>query len=339
MDKWCLAPFLARRTNGAWHRFLCGLGRGRDRGGDPGGLRRNWTGSRNAGLPDDPAVSITPVPITSLDDPRIEVFRDVRDKDLRGRCGLFMAESELVLRRLLRTPERLHSLLLSPHALENLSEALDAAGIAPGIGADVPVYVADIDLMTQIAGFHIHRGVLAAGIRPVPPEVALGAALGHLRGSQRARLIVAEGLTNVDNMGGLFRNAAAFGIDGLLLDPTCCDPLYRKAVRVSMGHVLSIPYAVSDDWPADLLRLKREWDITVIGAESIAGAEPLWRMPRAERIALLFGSERHGLSEAARAACDGLYEIPMAPGVESLNVAVASAVFLHELDRAAFGSL
>jgi tRNA G18 (ribose-2'-O)-methylase SpoU len=197
------------------------------------------------------------------------------------------------------------------------------------------VYVADIDLMTQIAGFHIHRGVLAAGIRPRPPEVALDAALGHLKGVERVRLIVAEGLTNVDNMGGLFRNAAAFGIDGLLLDPTCCDPLYRKAVRVSMGHVLSVPYAISDDWPADLMRLKRDWDVKLIGAESIAGAEPLWRMPRAERIALLFGSERHGLSEAARAACDGLYEIPMAPGVESLNVAVASAVFLYELDRGA----
>jgi tRNA G18 (ribose-2'-O)-methylase SpoU len=273
------------------------------------------------------AVPITPIPITSLDDPRIEVFRDVRDRDLRGRCGLFMAESELVLRRLLRTPQRLHSLLLSPHALENLSDALDA----PGIGARVPVYVADIDLMTQIAGFHIHRGVLAAGIRPRPPEVALHAALGQLKGVERVRLIVAEGLTNVDNMGGLFRSAVAFGIEGLLLDPTCCDPLYRKAVRVSMGHVLSIPYAISDDWPADLMRLKREWDVMLIGAESIAGAAPLWRMPRAERIALLFGSERHGLSESARAACDGLYEIPMAEGVESLNVAVASAVFLYEL--------
>ncbi len=276
-------------------------------------------------------MSVEPIRITSLDDERVEVFRDVRDKDLRGRSRLFMAESEMVLRRLLRTPERLHSVLVSPHEYEKLEDVLVAADESWG---GLPVYVADIELMTQIAGFHIHRGVLAAGLRPCANELTLDAALGPLRGREELKLVLAEGLTNVDNIGGLFRNAAGFGIDGIVLDPTCCDPLYRKAIRVSMGHVLSMPYAVCEDWPGDLERLKAEWGITLIGAEVTDQSAPLWRMPRDKRIGIVFGSERHGLSEQTLAACDAVCEIPMNAAVDSINVSVASAVFLYEMGRA-----
>lgn len=268
-----------------------------------------------------------PVEITSLHDERVAVFRDVRDADLRGRDGLFMAESELVVRRLLRRPQRLHSLLLSRRKYVRLAEALRV------LDAATPVYVADLQLISDVAGFAIHRGVLAAGRRPAPDEVTLDAALGHLRTTEHCTIVVAEGLTNVDNMGALFRNAAAFGVDGIVLDPTCCDPLYRKAIRVSMGHSLAVPHAISADWPVDLARLKSEWGLTIIGAEATAEALPLWRMPRAPRCAVLFGSEGHGLSPAALAACDSVRAIPMAGGVPSLNVAVASAVFLYELRR------
>ena len=270
---------------------------------------------------------VPPTHITDIDDPRVEVFRDVRDKDLRGRNRLFMAESELVLRRLLRTPHRLHSVFLSQWKYEQLSEALAV------LGEDVPIYVAEIELMTQIAGFHIHRGVLAAGVRPLPAELSLDAALGHLKQQPAVTLLIAEGLTNVDNMGGLFRNAAAFNVDGIVLDPSCCDPLYRKAIRVSMGHVLSVPWAVCEDWPGDLGRLKAEWDLTLVGAEVRPGAPALRDMPKDPRMALLFGSEGHGLSEAALGACDEVCQIPMSGQVPSINVAAACAVFLYELRR------
>jgi len=265
--------------------------------------------------------------ITALDDPRVEPYRDVRDKDLRGRDKLFMAESELVIRRLLRTPERLHSLFLSPNKYERLRGAIDEADL------QAPVYLADVELMTEIAGFHIHRGVLAAGCRPQWHEVTMSAALGHLREKTSLTLLLAEGIMNVDNMGGLFRNAAAFGVGGVLLDPACCDPLYRKAIRVSAGHTLSVPWAVSDDWTRDLRTLKETWGMKLIGAESDERAVPLWDVERTGRTAIIFGAEHDGLREATMGMCDQIAMIPMQPGVPSLNVAVASAVFLYALLR------
>jgi tRNA G18 (ribose-2'-O)-methylase SpoU len=277
---------------------------------------------------------VQPIEITDFADPRVDVFRNVRDADLRGRDGLFMAESELVLRRLARMPQRLHSVLLSYEKYQRLAPALES------LPPSVPVYVTSLALMHEIAAFHIHRGVLAAGFRLASEQLMLDAALGHLRnrppaepGANGVTLIVCEGITNVDNMGALFRNAAAFGVDGVVLDPTSCDPLYRKAIRVSMGHVLSIPYVVCADWPGDLDRLKQEWRVTLVAAESHARAVPLWELPRADRTAIVLGSEGHGISEAALAQCDHVCEIPMAPGVPSINVAVASAVVLYELNR------
>ncbi|MCI0363041.1 MAG: RNA methyltransferase [Phycisphaerales bacterium] len=270
-----------------------------------------------------------PIVITALSDPRVDVFRNVRDADMRGRDDLFMAESELVLRRLLQHPDRLHSLLLSAPKYERLRDVLTA------LPETVPVYVADLPLIHDIAAFHIHRGVLAAGRRPSAEALSLDRALGHLRGQSHLTLLLAEGITNVDNMGALFRNAAAFGVDGIVLDPNCCDPLYRKAIRVSMGHVLAIPYAVSRDWSHDLERLKAEWNLTLVAAESGARSVALWTMPAASRIGLVFGSEGQGLSQATLAHCDAVCQIPMAENVPSLNVAVASAVFLYELQRSA----
>ncbi|MCP3902181.1 MAG: RNA methyltransferase [Planctomycetes bacterium] len=270
----------------------------------------------------------SPAHITTLDDPRLEPFRDVRDRDLRGRDGLFMAESELVLRRLLRTPERVDRVLLSPERHERLAPDLAA------LSDDVPVFLADVGLMSQIAGFHVHRGVLATGRRPAASELTLDAALGPLRGRPRLTLLVAEGLTNVDNMGALFRNAAAFAADGIVLDPTSCDPLYRKSVRVSMGHVFSVPWAVAPGWPAELDRLREQWNVKLVAAEVTVEARPAWDVAPAERVGYVFGSEGHGLSRAALERCDAVAEIPMAGEVPSLNVAVASAVFLYERCRA-----
>lgn len=273
----------------------------------------------------------TIIEIESFDDPRVDVFRNVRDADLRGRGDLFMGESELVLRRLMRTPHRLHSLLLSREKFAKMRDAIER------LPAEVPVHVADLRLIHEIAAFHIHRGSLAAGYRLPASQLTLDAALGFLRGRSRFCMLLAEGLTNVDNMGALFRNAAAFGVDAIAIDSSSCDPLYRKAIRVSMGHALSIPYSVSSDWPTDLLRLKREWGMTLVAAEPTPQSQPLWKMLRVERLGIVFGSEGHGLSPATLALCDMVCAIPMSGDVPSLNVAVASAAFLYERMRPSTG--
>ncbi|MBT8487023.1 MAG: RNA methyltransferase [Phycisphaerales bacterium] len=238
-----------------------------------------------------------------------------------------MAESELVLRRLLASPDRLHAILLSREKATRLHPTLARAGVT------CPVYVAALPLISEIAGFHVHRGVLATGRRQAVSDLTVEAVFGTRRGTTPLTLVLAAGLTNVDNMGALFRNAAAFGVDGLILDPTCCDPLYRKAIRVSMGHALSLPFAVSGAWPEALIRLREEWGMTLVAAEVTPEARPVVELPRSPRLGLVFGSEGEGLSDAVLGACDAICAIPMAPGVSSLNVAVASAVFLYELGR------
>jgi tRNA G18 (ribose-2'-O)-methylase SpoU len=266
--------------------------------------------------------------ITSLDDPRIEVYRDIKDKDLRNMYGgLFMAESEMAIRRLLQFPDRIHSVLFDPVRHHAIADALH------DLPEKIPVYVAAREILHDIVGFHLHRGALAAAHRPDPTELTLGGALGHLRDQQCIRLVLGEAITNHDNMGALFRNAAAFGVDGIVLDDRCCDPLYRKSLRVSIGNVLAVPYAVSTSWHDDLERLRSAWGITLVAAEPLPGAVPLPALPASERIGLLFGTEGAGIDDSTLQRCDSVCQIPMADGVSSLNVAVASAVFLYELQR------
>ena len=267
-----------------------------------------------------------PHTVTSIDDPRIEVYRDVRDRDLRGRDDVFMAESELVIRRLLRTPERLHSLLLSPGRLEALGAALDV------LPDSVPVYVAPVDTMTEIAGFHIHRGVLAVGLRPSAEDLAPEPFINALPTTGPCLVLAAAGITNVDNMGGLLRLAAAFQANGVLLDGDCCDPLYRKAIRVSMGHALSLPLAVAPDLPATLMDLKQR-GCAVWAAETTDDAVDLHTCPPGDRAVILVGNEGHGLSDTVLQAADHVVRIPMAPGVPSLNVVSAASVVLWERAR------
>ena len=265
-----------------------------------------------------------PVTITALDDPRIDVFRDVRDRDLRGRSGVFMAESEMVVRRLLRTPDRLHSLLLSPAKCDRMEDDLR------GLPGDVPVYVADLPLMEAIAGFHIHRGVLAAGWRPTEQDVAFDRLLERLPEQGTCTILAAAGINNVDNMGGLFRTAAALGVREVLLEEGCCDPLYRKAVRVSMGHVLSVPWSVCQDLPA-ALRMLGERGMRLTAAESCGRSVCLRDAVTAERRVVVVGAEGTGLEERVLDACDDVVEIPMAAGVPSLNVVVAAGIVLSAL--------
>lgn len=188
-----------------------------------------------------------------------------------------------------------------------------------GLFTDTPVYVAGQAVLDAVAGFPLHRGILALGERAAePPPAELLAGLGP-----RALVLGLHGIANHDNMGGIFRNAAAFGVDAVLLDPTCCDPLYRKALRVSVGGVLKVPFTRSDDLIGDLEGFEPI-------ALSPAGTETLSALKRPDRAALLLGAEGPGLPEAILDRCRTV-SIPMRGGFDSLNVATTSGIALHHL--------
>ena len=257
-------------------------------------------------------------------DPRIHDYRDLDDSRLRLRQGTFIAESRTVVRRLIESRRfRVRSVLLTPPALEPLRDVLETARPAPRI------LVARHELIRSVAGFPFHRGCLAVGERgeSTPADALIAPAGPRL-------LVLLDQVTNPDNVGGVFRNALAFGADGVLLSAGSVDPLYRKTIRVSVGGSLYLPFARLPDWAAGLARLKAA-GYTVIALTPGDGALDLadlgTRGPRS-RVALVVGSEGDGLGEATRAAADLSVRIRMRPGVDSLNVATATGIALHHLD-------
>ena len=260
------------------------------------------------------------VPITDPTDARLAPYVEVRERDLVGRRGEFIAEGEVVLRVLLGGGARCRpsSLLVAQNRLARIEPLI------AGLDDATPVYVAGQAVMDAVVGFHIHRGILAHGARPT--DVGAEALLASLPG--RALVVALFGVSNHDNMGGVFRNAAAFGADAVLLDGACCDPLYRKAIRVSVGATLKVPFArMGPD--EDAMALLEDAGFEAL-ALTPAAAEPLAGVARPNRVAVLLGAEGPGLPRAvlARARPVG---IAMAPGWDSLNVAASSAVVLHHL--------
>jgi tRNA G18 (ribose-2'-O)-methylase SpoU len=246
-------------------------------------------------------------------DPRLADFRDLTDADVRpDRRGVVIAEGVNVVERLASSPYRTRAVIGVPARIEALRPVLEPL--------EVPVYRVDKWLLSDVVGFRVTRGVLASADRPDPIDPA--ALVRRAR-----RVAVLEGLNDFENLGALFRNAAAFGVDAVLLDERCADPLYRRSVRVSMGHVLRVPFAVlPGPWPAALDVLR---DFTVL-ALTPSGATALRDLAPPRRWAVLLGAEGPGLSDAALAAADVRVRIPMAEGVDSLNVATAAAVaFAH----------
>ncbi len=261
------------------------------------------------------------IEITDVSDPRISDYRDIRDRQLRGPeayGGLFVAEQPLIVEHMLRMPGVAKSVLVTPGWVDR---------IAPLAAADVPVYAAALPIMTQVAGFEIHRGVLGMGRRSAVERESLDDVLAR----PTVTLLLCEDVSNIDNIGLLFRNAAAFGADGVVLSGRCHDPLYSKSLRVSIGHALTVPFVRSRDWAADLTRLKADWGITLVAAAASDAAVPLDSIERVDRLGLVVGPEYDGLPRATLDLCDRVARIPMAPGVDSLNVAVAAAVCLHRL--------
>ena len=270
-------------------------------------------------------------PVVEVDDPvdpRVADYMTLTDVTLRTRFeppqGLFIAEGELVIRRAVAAGYRLRSVLLSP-------KMLAAAPDLAAVGGDAPVYVASPAVLKALTGFHVHRGALASvGRRPLPAAADLLATA--------ERLVVLEDVNSHTNLGAIFRCAAALGMDAVLLSPGCADPLYRRSVRVSMGEVLTVPYARLEPWPAALAGL-RDAGFTLLALTPDEAAAPLDEVGReaAGRVAVLLGTEGAGLSGPALAATHRRVRIPMARGVDSLNVAAAAAVAFWELGRVRTG--
>lgn len=263
------------------------------------------------------------IPVTDPDDPALAPFRAIRERDLTGRENRFIAEGTVVLTMLAAahggpTGIRAERLLILENRLANL------AALIARFPADVPVHVASQPVLDAIAGFHLHRGVLALGRRAEAP--LRDDLLSRL--PETALVVAAVGLSNHDNVGALFRNAAAFGAAAVLLDETCCDPLYRKALRVSVGSVLTVPYAREGTGDALIDRLVAEgFDLLAL---SPAGTLDLRAVSPGRRTALLLGTEGEGLPPGLLARLTTV-RIPQRPGLDSLNVATAAAVALYEV--------
>ncbi len=263
--------------------------------------------------------------VSDLDDPRLAEYRNVPDPPLLRQRGVFVAEGRLVVRALIGNPRfRIRSILVSEAALTGLRDALEVAR------ETLTIYVASRTLMSSVIGFNVHRGCLAVCERPAPAmlnDVLPAGTAGGL-------VVVLEGVTNADNIGGIFRNAAAFGADAVILSPGCCDPLYRKAVRVSVGATVAVPFASSGSWPDDLARLRERGFVLLAlvpgpGAVDIDQRNAPWT--QRSRIALMAGTEGTGLTRAVTEAADWRVRIPMVSGADSLNVATAVGIALHRL--------
>ncbi|MFI6870364.1 TrmH family RNA methyltransferase [Nocardia sp. NPDC050406] len=254
-------------------------------------------------------------------DPRVADFRDLnnadRRPDLPGGKGLVIAEGVVVVQRMLASRFPPFALLGVGKRYEQLAEDL----------ADVPVpyYRATADVMAEVVGFHLNRGVLAAAHRP--PELTADAVLADAR-----TVAVLEGVNDHENIGSIFRNAAGLGADAVLFGDRCSDPLYRRSVRVSMGHVLRVPFANLPDLPGGL-NVLRDNGFQIIALTPDPEADTLAAAMTGDKVALLLGAEGPGLTAATMAASDIRARIPMTPGTDSLNVATAAAMAFYERVR------
>lgn len=257
-------------------------------------------------------------------DPRLADYVGLTDVALRRKAepelGVYIAESEKVIRRALTADHQMRSLLMAPRWLTDLGDVV-AQAVADGI----PVFVGEAPVLETITGFHVHRGALAAMSRPTLPEVAT--VLADAR-----RVVILEDIVDHTNVGAIFRSAAALGVDAVLVTPRCADPFYRRAIRVSMGTVFQVPWTRIAPWPRALDELRAAgFTIAAFGLGDRARDLDAVAAHPPERLAVVLGTEGDGLSRHTVAACDFEVRIPMAGGVDSLNVAAASAVAMWAL--------
>jgi tRNA G18 (ribose-2'-O)-methylase SpoU len=255
------------------------------------------------------------IPVTSIDDLRLAAYRHIADPEQLLDLGLFVAEGRLVVRRLIDLHHwEIDSILLTRPAADALNDMLPKT--------EAPVYLAGQEVMNELAGFNIHRGCLALVRRPATPT------LDRVAAGPLSRVLVLEGVNNPDNVGGLFRSAAAFGIELVVLGPNSGDPLYRKAIRTSMGATLSLPFVQAPQWPGAISDLRQD-GFTVVALTPMMGAAPLEEIFPHAKLALLVGSEGAGLTEAAMRAATLRIRIPTTAAVDSLNVTTAASIAMY----------
>ena len=262
------------------------------------------------------------VEVEVADDPRLRDYRDLRDVELRKHLetehGLFIAEGEKVVRRAVEAGYAARSFLMAPRWLEGLADVLDRS--------DAPCFVVSEAMAEQVTGFHVHRGALASlERRPLPtvPDVLAGA----------RTVVVLEDIVDHTNVGAVLRAAAGLGVDAVLLSPRCADPLYRRSVKVAMGAVFSVPYARVDDWYDALPAVSAAGFTTVALTLADDAVEIEEAVAGLDRVALVLGSEGHGLSPRWERSADRRAVIPMAAGIDSLNIASAAAVACYVTQR------
>ena len=273
--------------------------------------------------------------IDTLDDPRLAAYTRLTELELRNRLepekGIFVAESAKVIERALAAGMEPVSFLMGEKWLEPLAPLL-APYLAGGAHEDVPVFVGSMELMEQLTGFKVTRGALCAMRRPLletPAEL--------LARTNARRVAVLEGIVDHTNVGAIFRSAAALNVDAILVSPSCCDPLYRRAVRVSMGTVFQVPWTRAGahvrEWPQAGVDALHAAGFTcaalALTDDSLSLDDPA--LQTYEKLALFLGTEGQGLNARTIRACDVAVRIPMAHGVDSLNVAAASAVAFWQL--------
>lgn len=258
-----------------------------------------------------------------MSDPRLDVYRNLKDRELARRGDLFIAEGEHLVRRLLASTLEAHSVLLAERR---------TAEMAPLVPTDVPVYSAPDDLMRQVLGFKFHSGVIACGRRPRNPTLEEILPRPDRNPSTPFTLLVCPQIINHDNLGSIIRIAAAFGVTALLLGERSCDPFWRRSVRVSMGAAFTLAIRRCQNLRADLLEIKSRGNVQLAATVLDQDAEPLARARRPDRLALLIGAEAQGLEPHWVSLCDRRITIPM-QCADSLNVSVATAVFLHHFTQ------
>jgi tRNA G18 (ribose-2'-O)-methylase SpoU len=270
---------------------------------------------------------VTVIRIEDAADPRLSEYTGLTDVARRSKhepsMGIYMAESEMVIRIAVAAGHRVKSLLMAERWVEPLSDLLPLIGVDSA--GETPLYVADYETLEQITGFNVHRGALAAIYRPALP--ALYELLDSLEGVDAPRIAILDGLVNHTNVGAIFRSAAALGADAVLISPRCADPLYRRSIRVSMGTVFQVPWTRFESWPVlgEVLRARGFGVAALALSEDSVDIEEFTRsMPN--RLALILGTEGTGISADAASICDAIVRIPMRADVDSLNVAAASAV-------------
>ena len=263
------------------------------------------------------------ITITEADDPRIAAFQDIRERDLTGRQGRFIVEGTVVLRMLAAAHKagrdfEAESILVLKNRLAGIADILSE------FPADVPIYVAEAGVLDAIVGFHLHRGILALGKRKADKDMA--ETIRQLPSS--SLVLVGCGISNHDNLGSMFRNAAAFHADAVFMDTTCCDPLYRKSLRVSVGSVLSVPYHRGGNAVEMLETLATEgFDIWSL---SPAGTTEIRQIPPSNRMALVIGTEGEGLPPEVLSRFHTA-RIAQSPQLDSLNAGTASGLALYQM--------